>query len=100
MPRFRLTRAAADDLTGIFLEGIEQFGLPQADTYHEGLSAIFAFLANYPHAARLREEISPPVRVHPYKAHLVIYDVGVEDEVIVLRVRHSREDWMSSNYDG
>ncbi|MBB4615782.1 type II toxin-antitoxin system RelE/ParE family toxin [Novosphingobium taihuense] len=100
MPRFRLTRAAADDLTAIFLEGIEQFGLPQADTYHEGLSAIFAFLANYPHAARLREEISPPVRVHPYKAHLVIYDVGVEDEVIVLRVRHSREDWMSSNYDG
>lgn len=22
--------------------------MPQADTYHEGLSAIFAFLANYP----------------------------------------------------
>lgn len=100
MPHFRLTRAAVDDLTAIFLEGIEQFGLPQADTYHEGLSAIFAFLANYPHAARLREEISPPVRVHPYKAHLVIYDVGVEDEVIILRVRHGREDWMSSNYDG
>ena len=49
---------------------------------------------------RLREEISLPVRVHPYKAHLVIYDVGDEDEVIILRVRHGREDWMSSNYDG
>jgi toxin ParE1/3/4 len=78
VPRFHLTRAAADDLTAIFLEGIEQFGLPQADTYHEGLSAIFAFLADYPHGARLREKISPPVRVHPYKAHLVIYDVGDE----------------------
>ncbi|WP_069064223.1 type II toxin-antitoxin system RelE/ParE family toxin [Sphingobium sp. RAC03] len=100
MPRFRLTRAAADDLTTIFLEGIKQFGLPQADTYLEGLSAIFAFLAEYPQAARLREEISPPVRVHPYKAHLVIYDVGDEDQVIILRVRHGREDWMSSNYDG
>lgn len=100
MPRFRLTRAAADDLTAIFLQGIEQFGLPQADTYHEGLSAIFAFLADYPQAARLREEISPPARVHPYKAHLVIYDVGDEDEVIILRVRHGREDWISSNYDG
>jgi toxin ParE1/3/4 len=61
VPRFRLTRAAADDLTAIFLEGIERFGLPQADAYHEGLGEIFAFLADYPHAARLREEISPPV---------------------------------------
>lgn len=100
MPRFRLTRAAADDLAAIFLEGIGQFGLPQADAYHEGLSAIFAFLADYPYAARLREDISPPVRVHPYKAHLVIYDVGDVDEVIILRVRHGREDWMSSNYNG
>lgn len=100
MPRFRLTRVAADDLTAIFLEGIEQFGLPQADAYHEGLSAIFGFLADYPHAARLREEISPPVRVHPYKAHLVVYDVGDENEVIILRVRHGREDWISSNFDG
>lgn len=100
MPRFRLTRAAVDDLTAIFLEGIEQFGLPQADVYHEGLSAIFAFLADYPHAARLREEISPPVRVHPYKAHLVIYEVDEDDEIIILRVRHGREDWISSNYNG
>jgi toxin ParE1/3/4 len=100
VPRFRLTRAAVDDLTSIFLDGMEQFGLPQADAYHEGLSAIFAFLADYPRAGRLREEISPPVRVHPYKAHLVIYDVANEDEVVVLRVRHGREDWTSSNYNG
>jgi toxin ParE1/3/4 len=26
--------------------------------------------------------------------------VGYEDEVIILRVRHGREDWMSSTYDG
>lgn len=74
--------------------------MPQADAYHEGLSEIVAFLADYPRAARLREEVSPPVRVHPYKAHLVVYDVGDEDEVIILRVQHGREDWISSNYDG
>ena len=100
MPHFRLTRAAADDLSAIFLDGIEQFGLPQADAYHHGLSATFAFLAEYPHAARLREEISLPVRVHRYKAHLVIYDLGAGDEVIILRARHGREDWVSSAYDG
>lgn len=100
MPRFGLTRAAADDLTAISLKGIGQFGLQQAEAYHEGPSAIFAFLADYPHAARLREEISPPARVHPYKAHLVIYDVGDEGEVIILRVRHGQEDWISPTEDG
>lgn len=100
MARFRLTRAAADDLVAIFLDGLEQFGLLQADAYHEGLGAIFAFLADYPHSARLREDISPPVRVHPYKAHLVIYDIGDQGEVIILRVRHGREDWISTPYDG
>jgi toxin ParE1/3/4 len=30
----------------------------------------------------------------------VIYDVGDEGEVIILRVRHGREDWTSTNYDG
>lgn len=100
MSRFRLTRAAANDLAAIFLDGIEQFGLSQADAYHEGLSATFAFLADYPHAARLREEISPRVRVHRYKSHLVIYDLGGGNEVTILRVRHGREDWVASNYDG
>ena len=100
MARFRLTRAAADDLAAIFLDGLEQFGLLQADAYHEGLGVVFAFLADYPHAARLREDILPPVRVHPYKAHLVIYDIGDQGEVIILRVRHAREDWISSPYYG
>ena len=48
MARFRLARAAADDLVAIFLDGLEQFGLLQADAYHEGLGAIFAFLRIIP----------------------------------------------------
>ncbi|MDR6513271.1 hypothetical protein J2792_004164 [Novosphingobium capsulatum] len=55
-------RGAADDLAAIFLDGLEQCGLLQADAYHEGLGVVFAFLADYPHAARLREDILPPVR--------------------------------------
>ena len=35
---------------------------------------------------RLSEEISPPVRVHRYKFHLVIYDLGGGNEVTILRV--------------
>jgi len=76
------------------LEGLTSFGLVQADKYHSGLSATFEFLAEYPRAARLREEISPPVRAYPYKSHLVIYELEGNDAVVILRVRHGREDWL------
>ena len=100
MGKYRLTRAASNDLTAIFLEGLSRFGIAQADKYHEGLTATFEFLAMYPHAARLREEISPPVRIHRFKSHLVVYEQGHDDVVIILRVRHGREDWISSSQDG
>ena len=95
MASYQLTRAASDDLVAIFLQGVERFGLRQADEYHDGLAATFAFLAEYPRAAREREEISPPVRIHRYKSHLVVYEVQADDCVLILRIRHGREDWLS-----
>jgi len=55
----------------------------------------FEFLADYPRAARVREEIGSAVRAYPYKSHLIIYEVGTGDGVVILRVRHSREDWQA-----
>lgn len=71
------------------------FGLAQAERYHQGLDAVFRFLSENPHAARLRTEIEPPVRAHPFKAHLVVYEVGDNRDIVILRVRHGREDWVS-----
>jgi len=48
-----------------------------------------------PGAARERTELGPPVRVHPYRAHLVIDEIEAGD-VFVLRVRHGHEDWQTS----
>lgn len=93
MTGYKLTRAAADDVAAIFRDGVERFGLELADRYHDGLAATFSFLAAYPQAARERIELRPPVRIHRYKAHLVIYEV--RDQVVVLRVRHGREDWLA-----
>ena len=55
----------------------------------------FAFLAKYPRAARERKEIRGAVRIHPYKAHLIVYELGPDDRVLILRVRHGREDWLT-----
>lgn len=99
MSGYRLSRAAADDLVHIYLEGLALFGPEQADRYHDGLGAVFVFLAAYPLAARLRDEISPPVRVHRYQSHLIIYEIAEDNSVLILRVRHGREDWLQESDD-
>ncbi len=94
VPTYRLTRAASGDIERIFIEGFKLFGLAQADKYHDGLTESFEFLAEFPRAARLREEISPPVRAFRYKAHVIIDDLDTANTVIILRVRHGLEDWI------
>lgn len=91
---YRLSRAADEDLIQIYLSGAESFGLDQARRYHRQLFATFAFLADNPRAAQLRDEIAPPVRAYPVGAHIVIYTARKNDDVFVLRVRHAREDWL------
>jgi toxin ParE1/3/4 len=48
-----LSRKAEDDLVDIFLEGIQKFGILQANEYHSKLEACFEFLAENPLAASL-----------------------------------------------
>lgn len=91
---YRLSSAAEEDITSIAAFGIEAFGFDQARQYHDGFFALFDLLAANPHMARERLEIAPPVRVHPYRSHIVIYRMEGPD-VLVIRVRHGHEDWMS-----
>ena len=68
------------------------FGADQAEAYYAGLAETFGFLAEFPKAARERPETRPPVRVHPYRSHIVVYVIE-GDDIQILRVRHGREDW-------
>jgi toxin ParE1/3/4 len=95
MGHFHLTATAFADIERLFQDGLEKFGLANADRYYDGLFATFGFLASYPRAARLRHEIDPPARAYRYQSHMVVYDLDREDAVIVLRVRHGREDWQA-----
>ena len=92
---YRLSHRAVDDMLQIWSDGAILFGLEQAERYHQGLAAALQFLAENPRAARLRKEIAPPVRAHPFKVHLVVYEVDDRDDILILRVRHGREDWVS-----
>ncbi len=90
---YRLTRKAADDLRRIYVEGFHLFGADQAARYHDQLGQALDLIAAHPLMARERREITPPIRIHRCGSHIVIYLAEADGGVLVLRVRHGREDW-------
>lgn len=36
--------------------------------------------------ARERHELLPPLRIHRFRVHLVVYAVGTDDDVLIVRV--------------
>ena len=96
---FYLTRQAEEDVIGIYLYTAETFGMAQADSYHEKLQAAFCLLGEQPLIARERTEIDPPVRIHPCGAHIIIYTLSTDGSVLIVRVRHGSEDWISEQQE-
>ena len=72
--------------------GDKTYGLKKSSQYRDGLKKQFEELASNPFLYRERAEMRPPVRVCPYGVHVILYTLKDED-VLILRVRHAREDW-------
>lgn len=90
---FRLSVAAEEDIIGIAEQSVRLFGPVQAGRYHDDLFALFDLIAANPRMARERHELSPPMRIHPFKAHLVVYKIEEDDNILIVRIRHGHEDW-------
>ena len=90
---YLLTDEAEEDVIHILSEGGQQFGLRQARAYYNGLLECFLFLAETPRAGRERIELTPIVRTHPFHSHVIIYQVTDDEDVLILAVRHARENW-------
>ncbi len=75
-------------------EGIRLFGPQQAMKYADELGKTFQLITDYPLSSPIRELMLRQVRMRPCGAHIILYEI-VEDTVLVLRVRHGREDWLS-----
>lgn len=74
------------------------FGPVQAKRYHSDLFNTLDLIAKNPQMAREREEISPPVHIYPFKAHLIIYQIKESGAVFVIRIRNAFEEWMSDPF--
>ncbi len=92
---YRLTPAARDDLAGIWRFTADRWSEDRADRYLDALISVFETLADFPTIARERTEFTPPIRIHPSGAHLVLYLAG-KGGVVVLRVLHNRQDILSA----
>jgi len=90
---YRLTGKAVEDIIAVYWEGVRLFGTAQAEKYHAGMEQVFRLLSDHPELARERKEITPPVRIHPYGAHLIVYIVERNRDILIVRVRHGHEDW-------
>jgi len=85
--------AAEGDLLEIFLYGIEEYGLAQAERYKDQIEKTFQTLSDNPRIARLRQEITLPVRVYPTQKHMIVSTILEDGQTVyVLRVRHHREN--------
>lgn len=67
------------------------WGSDQADSYADGLFAVFDLLAEFPELARKREEFLPPVRIHSSGLHLVIYRPEGQG-VVIIRILHAHQN--------
>jgi toxin ParE1/3/4 len=93
---YRLTLKAEDDIVALTRFGRDNFGVRHAVDYAEGLFDLFELIAANPALSRERTELTPPVRIHRYKAHLVVYMIDGHGEVIIVRIRHGHEDWLDN----
>jgi toxin ParE1/3/4 len=81
---------AVADLEDLWLESIQRFGFPQADSFILSVHRRFEPLADNPGLGVARPEIGPGLRLHFQPAPLVIAYRSTADELRILRIFHGR----------
>jgi toxin ParE1/3/4 len=82
---------AEQDIADIWNDGAERWGVDQADRYFDGMVNLFDLLSGQPEIARLRDEFTPPVRIHPYGSHVVVFEIA-DSGIAIIRVLHNRRN--------
>lgn len=91
---YDISEKAKADILQVYVDGVEKHGVDRAESYWSGLFQQFESLSYNPKLYHERTEIMPPVRVCPYGVHIIIYRIQDNNRLLIIRVRHGREDWL------
>jgi toxin ParE1/3/4 len=89
--KFSVSKAANTDIRSIARYTQDTWGKDQRRRYLDGLNDKFEMLAKMPEMAAERRDFRPPVRIHHYEKHLIIYVIA-DNEILIVRVLHQSQD--------
>jgi toxin ParE1/3/4 len=91
--RYSLRQLAQNDLEGIWLYRLQEWGIVQADKYIRALVSRFEWLAENPQIGKRRDDIKPGYYCFPEGSHIIFYTLtsyGID----VIGIPHQRMDVM------
>lgn len=91
MPGYRVSKKARQDIREIGLFTQRRWGPERRRKYLAGMSNCIERLSETPAMAPLRREYVPPVRLHLYESHLIVY-LDDSDGILIVRVLHKSMD--------
>ena len=89
---YKLSDLAEQDLRDIYEYGYFRFGERQAVDYFHKLHFVFDRIDLSPTISRLRSNFTPPIRVHAFHAHVILYTIQ-EPDIYIYRVFHGAANW-------
>lgn len=86
MATYQLTQRADEDLEGIFLYGVDAFGVNQARRYLRGLRRMLRSIADNPLLGSAVDGLGGSYRRRVYRAHVVYYRQRLGQCVLIVRI--------------
>lgn len=90
MADYRFSERAEEDYESIYVYGLLNFGLKQADAYATGMQRRFEQLASQPLLYPAIDHVRPGYRVSVYGSHAIYYRVD-DGHVLIVRILRNQD---------
>jgi len=90
MANYRLSEQAAEDFESVYIFGLLNFGMRQADMYADGIEARIEQIATQPELYPSIEHVRPGYRLSVYRSHSIYYRVD-DCGVVIVRILRSQD---------
>lgn len=92
MSSFALSQSAKKDVKSIGVYTQKQWGYDQRVLYLTGLNEAFVRLAENPNIGTDCHYIAASLKKHPYKSHIIFYEIQPDQTPLIIRILHKSMD--------